>query len=131
MTVKSTLVQRMSEEKKHSLRRLRALPHRRNLDRLGRIYGTDKATTGHGYTTWYLRHLPPRREVRSLLEIGIGGTTSTYEYEGTAGGASLRMWRDYYTRARIVGVDIHQKIVGGRGSLSSRAAKQTPSSFEI
>ncbi len=39
-----------------------------------------------------------------LLELGIGG----YEYPDRGGG-SLEMWRDYFSRAKIVGVDLYNK----------------------
>src|SRR5438552_767245 len=66
--------------------RVAALPFRRNLAVLGRIYWTDK-TYVHGYTHFYQQHLQDfrRRPIR-LLEIGIGGDSPTW------GGASLRMW---------------------------------------
>jgi len=57
---------------------------------LGMKYGTDKATF-HGYCDFYQDQLPIW--VRSLLEIGV------------MDGYSLRMWRDYYPDAEIVGLD--------------------------
>jgi hypothetical protein len=69
-------------------------------------YGTDKWGP-HFYTPIYhelfahLRDQPVR-----LLEIGIGG----YGYQ-TAGGASLRMWADYFPQGRIVGIDISPKTL--------------------
>lgn len=61
------------------------------LHELGLFHRTDKATH-HQYTTFYEEHLPER--VGSLLEIGV------------MDGASLRVWRDHYPGAEIVGVDI-------------------------
>ena len=75
---------------------------RRDLSRLGRWYGTDKAFR-HGYTAQYQRHLAHlRRKPVRLLEVGIGG------YDGglTSGGSSLRMWRTWMPRASIVGLDL-------------------------
>lgn len=64
------------------------------LDALGLLHGTDKSSHTHGYLAVYDRVLQPlrRRPVR-LLEIGV------------LNGASLRMWRDYFPRGRIVGLD--------------------------
>jgi demethylmacrocin O-methyltransferase len=91
-----------------------ARPVARNLELLARIYGTDKSSKLHGYTKWYAHHLFPRRNtIRSVLEIGIGGTTSRTGYETVAGGQSLRMWQTYFPNARIVGVDIERKVVTG------------------
>lgn len=60
-----------------------------------KVYGgTDKLS--HGYGVFYARHLR-RFRVRSftLLEIGIFH------------GDSLRVWRDVFPWARIVGLDLH------------------------
>lgn len=74
------------------------------LTRLALELGTDKAGSHH-YTQHYHRHLQHlRHEVFSLLEIGIGG----YADEGQ-GGASLRMWKSYFPRATIIGLDIEDK----------------------
>lgn len=65
------------------------------LDALGRLHGTDKASGGHNYLTAYETFFAPLRDTElTLLEIGVKG------------GASLRVWRDYFPKARIVGVDI-------------------------
>jgi hypothetical protein len=86
--------------------RLLAPAVRGNLQALARVYWTDKAG-GHRYIEHYERHLRHLRlrPVR-LLEIGIGGYESP-----TWGGASLRMWRDYFSRGEIHGVDIHEKDI--------------------
>jgi hypothetical protein len=78
---------------------------RPSLTALAKKHGTDKWGTRHRYTPHYaatLRHL--RRDTFTLLEIGIGG----YSKAG-AGGASLRMWKDFFPNATIVGLDIHDK----------------------
>lgn len=75
-----------------------------DLTTLGRHFGTDKATTHH-FTQHYERHLAHLKDEEFvLLEIGIGGATR----EGK-GGKSLRMWKRYFPRARIVGLDIEDK----------------------
>lgn len=66
--------------------------------------GTDKWGL-HYYTPHYERHLSHLRdEDFVLLEIGVGG----YNRAGR-GGDSLRMWRRYFRRAHIVGLDIEDK----------------------
>jgi hypothetical protein len=79
---------------------------RRNLTALAVVYWSDKAGA-HRYTRHYERHLHHmrRRPVR-LLEIGVGGYESP-----TWGGASLRMWRDYFPRGAIHGLDINEKRI--------------------
>jgi hypothetical protein len=87
------------------LRRLLAGTAGVNLTMLARIHGTDKAGA-HSYTPLYERHLRSlRRHPIKLLEIGIGGPSSTW------GGASLRMWRDYFPRAEVHGLDILDKDI--------------------
>jgi hypothetical protein len=66
-----------------------------SLDALGRLHGTDKASGGHNYLTAYEPFFAPLRDGEiTLLEIGVKQ------------GASLRVWRDYFPKARIIGVDI-------------------------
>jgi hypothetical protein len=73
----------------------------KTLDELAIFHQTDRATAftrthgkPHGYAPHYDRafsHL--RNEAISLLEIGVGG------------GEGIRMWLDYFPRARIYGID--------------------------
>lgn len=63
------------------------------LQDIGLKYETDKATF-HMYPDFYAAWLPDRRFKGRLLEIGI------------LGGASMRMWHEYYPNAEIVGIDI-------------------------
>lgn len=79
-----------------------------DLDRLARLFGTDKSSRYHGYTAHYQQHLHDRRrDVRTILEIGIGG------YAHARGGESLKMWQAYFPKATIVGLDIDEKFVPG------------------
>ena len=89
---------------RHNARR-RAWQRPPSLTTLAQRHGTDKWGTKHRYTPHYarsLRHL--RGETFTLLEIGIGG----YGRDGQ-GGASLRMWKDFFPNATIVGLDLHDK----------------------
>jgi hypothetical protein len=66
--------------------------------------GTDKEGA-HTYTEAYERHLGHLRgSPITLLEIGIGGYADPRQ-----GGASLRMWKTFFPRAQIIGLDIHDK----------------------
>ncbi len=90
------------EPTKKQLRRqrLRAM----DLTELAQEFGTDKFGT-HRYTPHYQRHLEHLREREfTMLEIGIGG----YARSGK-GGASLRMWKHFFPKAQIIGLDIHDK----------------------
>jgi len=93
---------------------LRRIPHKRRpspdsgvrpgLTELAVKYGTDKWGR-HRYTPHYEFHLSHLKdESFTLLEIGIGG----YQRK-QAGGASLRMWKEYFGHAQILGLDIEDK----------------------
>jgi hypothetical protein len=91
-----------------------------DLDALARYYGTDKGSqdfgiaVAHNYTPIYQRHFGAhRKSVRSLLEIGVGGTSSVEGYETLAGGQSLHMWSRYFPNASILGIDVYDKAVSG------------------
>ncbi len=74
------------------------------LSRLAIQHGTDKFGQ-HLYTPIYhklFRHL--REEPIRVLEIGIG-----WPQLSILGGASLRMWRDYFPFATLVGLDVQPK----------------------
>ncbi len=75
-----------------------------DLTALALIFKTDKWGR-HFYTPVYhlwfrdLRYKPIR-----LLEIGIGGYAKTHQ-----GGNSLRMWKSYFPKGTITGIDIFDK----------------------
>ena len=76
----------------------------KDLTELAKHFRTDK-WGNHFYTPHYQHHFAHLRDqpIR-LLEIGIGG----YSRE-KAGGASLRMWKHFFPKAQIVGLDIEDK----------------------
>jgi demethylmacrocin O-methyltransferase len=79
-------------------------PGHHDLSSLALRFGSDK-WGGHHYTPNYERHFTPYRDrpVR-VLEIGIGG------YEAAdLGGASLRMWKHFFPRGSVLGLDIADK----------------------
>src|SRR3954453_17271528 len=79
-------------------------PSEGRLTELAKEFGTDKWGR-HFYTPHYQRHLEHlRRREFMLLEIGIGGYRRTGE-----GGASLRMWKHFFPKAQIVGLDLVDK----------------------
>lgn len=99
-------------------RRLQAM----DLTELAQEFRTDKWGR-HFYTPHYQRHLEHLRgEKFLLLEIGIGG----YAREGQ-GGKSLRMWKNFFPRAQIVGLDIEDKsFVDGRRIQSYMGSQTDP-----
>jgi cephalosporin hydroxylase len=75
-----------------------------NLALIAYLYGSDKWGY-HNYIQCYQRHFSPLRGSKvNLLEIGVGGYDRV-DY----GGHSLRMWKKYFPRGRIYGIDICDK----------------------
>lgn len=75
-----------------------------NLDRLADVHKTDKGS-GHGYTAIYRKFFRPYKfRPIKLLEIGVGGKGLN------DGGASLRMWKDYFPRGTIYALDLNDKL---------------------
>lgn len=78
--------------------------HRLGLTELAARFGSDKFG-GHWYTPHYEHHFAPWRDRRlRILEIGIGGYQAP-----DLGGESLRMWKHYFTRGLVYGLDIYDK----------------------
>ena len=85
-------------------RSLLARARSRDLAYLAALFGTDKQGR-HWYAPHYQHHFAPRRgEPLTLLELGVGG----YD-DPRAGGESLRMWKAFFPRARIYGLDVFDK----------------------
>jgi demethylmacrocin O-methyltransferase len=64
------------------------------------MYGGQPSTTCHNYTPIYHRLFESfRLEAKNVLEIGVNA------------GSSLRMWRDYFPSAQIVGLDIRPEVL--------------------
>jgi hypothetical protein len=65
------------------------------LNDIAKLYGTDKSSDHHNYCEKYEKYLPFNRyDVLKILEIGV------------LHGQSLKMWKDYFYRSIIVGIDI-------------------------
>ncbi len=75
-----------------------------NLPRLAELYGCSKGIE-HRYLEHYEEHLSPWRKRKiTVIEIGIGGNE-----DPRAGGNSLRMWKAFFPKGAIYGVDIADK----------------------
>lgn len=82
----------------------RAAGREPDLTALARHFHTDK-WGDHRYTPHYEHHFAKlRRKPIRLLEIGIGGYARTGD-----GGSSLRMWKSFFPKGQIVGLDIEDK----------------------
>jgi len=94
--------------------------YRGNLNKLAEHYGTDKWGC-HWYTQHYQRYFEPfRHRPINLLEIGVGG-----ESNARVGGQSLRMWKRFFPKARIVGIDIFDKKHFAEPRIDIRICDQT------
>lgn len=74
------------------------------LSDISKIYPTDKDFTHNYFNEVYEKYFSPLRESTKLIcEIGIGGFDNT---RGWAPGNSLRVMREYFPNAKILGLDI-------------------------
>jgi hypothetical protein len=122
--VKSHLSDKQIAAIKHHLKRYPAWFVRGDLSRLAVVHGTDK-NLGHFYTQHYQKHFGPLRKRRlSVLEIGIGG----YD-DPRNGGESLRMWKSFFPRSQIVGIDIHEKTLHDESRIRTLKGSQDDPEF--
>ena len=73
-----------------------AVPEPHALERLAKLYGTDKQVSQHRYTNYYstLFDEDRREQVLNVTEAGI------------LRGSSVHMWVDYFPRANVWGLDV-------------------------
>ncbi|MFI2372078.1 hypothetical protein [Streptomyces sp. NPDC018833] len=84
-------------------------------------HGTDKWSFLHQYTQHYQRHFAPLRDRRvKICEIGVGGYG-----DAEAGGGSLSMWKEFFPRGLVYGVDIADKRVLDRPRITTIQADQS------
>lgn len=102
-------------------------------------YGSDKGeikTTGHPY--WWKSHTYTdfysqlfdhcRENIKYVFECGLGtNNTEVKSNMSVTGkpGASLRVWRDYFTKAKIVGVDIDSGCLFNEDRIETHYMDQT------
>lgn len=94
--------------------------YRKDLNNFALLFETDKWGS-HWYTQHYQHYFRQLRLTKlTLLEIGVGG----YDRPGE-GGESLRMWKAYFRKGLIVGVDIHDKTELTEKRIDIRQCNQT------
>lgn len=101
----------------------------RDLNRLAEVHGSDKGLSvmpyGHWYAPHYRSHFQKRRRERlNILEIGVGGYS-----DPASGGNSLRMWKYYFPRSNIYGMDIHEKELPPESRIRVFRGSQTDAAF--
>jgi hypothetical protein len=105
-------------------RSLRAFLYRNNLSQLAILFRSDKHGQ-HYYTQHYQRHFKIlRREKLNILEIGVGGYKNP-----KAGGGSLRMWKVYFPKSHIFGVDIYDKTYHNEKRIKTFCGSQIDEEF--
>jgi demethylmacrocin O-methyltransferase len=104
--IKNFLKNQLSPQQILMARNIYAKLYSNNLSKLADIYGSDKFGS-HYYTRHYETYFKPLRYKKlNILEIGIGG-----DQNPERGGASLRMWREYFPNSKIYGIDIFNKTI--------------------
>jgi hypothetical protein len=91
------------------------------LSSLATRYGSDKASKCGVYERYFN---PIRHKELNFLEIGIGG----YD-DPKAGGGSLRMWKHYFPKAQIFGIDYYDKSVHEEARVKIFRGSQDDSGF--
>lgn len=95
-----------------------------NISSLAKAFGSDKEG-GHFYAKHYQSHFQSLRLKKiNLLEIGVGG----YE-DPKQGGESLRMWKAFFRRGNIFGVDIYDKTYHNEKRITTFKGSQVDSDF--
>jgi len=105
MRAPRAVVRRVAGRVRRAVRRTPRNPYlSMDLTELAQEFGSDKWGV-HRYTPHYQRHFAHLRDREMLvLELGIGGYAREQQ-----GGASLKMWKWFFPRAQVVGVDIQDK----------------------
>ena len=93
------------------------------LTELANLYGSDKGSDGpspkwpgNNYAETYETYLGPLRHAPiALLEIGLGVRGDRWDARivhgrNEAGGASIKLWSDYFTCAKIYGIDVNPAL---------------------
>jgi SAM-dependent methyltransferase len=103
------------------------------------IYGSDKGSMyrqAHTYTSEYYKLFSENRDnIKSVFECGIG--TNNPKLASSMGrtgrpGASLRVWRDYFRNAVVIGADIDRDILFDEDRIHTGYIDQTnPQEVEI
>ena len=104
MTLKATIQDPLPASYHRMVRKFKIWRMRNDLNALAAEFKTDKWGS-HWYTQHYDRYFRPLKDKRlNILEIGIGGEGYPH-----LGGESLRMWKAYFRRSQIVGIDLYDK----------------------
>ncbi len=122
--IKAPLRSVLSLDQRRRVKTLLSPLYRRDLSQLALLFGTDKQGS-HYYTQHYQQHFEAlRRKPLNILEVGVGG----YD-DPKGGGESLRMWKAYFPKSRIYGVDIHDKTDHDETRIKTFRGSQSDAGF--
>ena len=97
--------------------------YRHDLSKLAILFGTDKWGS-HWYTQHYQCYFASlKNKPMNVLEIGVGG----YSDSGL-GGHSLRMWKAYFRKSQIIGIDLFDKAHFSERRIDIHQCDQTDAS---
>ena len=108
--------------------------HQSELARLCELHGSDKGAITNDnltntYTDFYeMLFWQNRHTIKNVFECGIGRDNSEVKkVKGSNGfpGASLRVWRDYFPNAQIVGADILENVLFREERIETYCVDQT------
>jgi hypothetical protein len=86
---------------------------------------TDKVPSiRHNYTPFY-HQLFQGRDIKKVLEIGIGSVPNMNHVKDYIVGASLFMWQEYFPEAQIFGLDIRPESMVNEGRIRSFVCDQS------
>jgi SAM-dependent methyltransferase len=112
-------------------------------------HGPSHKWSGNNYVDIYQAYFAgTRHNVKAVMEIGLGVRGSEFEakvaHGQNQGGASIKMWRDFFPSAKIVGLDIndasflngdriitHQVDQGRRDQLSAIRDAYADTAFDL
>lgn len=123
--IKSRIKKRLSYSQKRVVKRfLYGVLYGNNLSKLAVAFGTGKEGS-HYYAKHYQHNFESlRRKKLNILEIGIGG----YK-DPRRGGGSLRMWKAYFPKSHIFGIDIYDKAYHNEYRIKTFKGNQADGKF--
>lgn len=120
MSMHTYLKKALPSPLRRSLAPLAKTIYKNDLNQLALHFHTDKWGK-HWYTQHYQRYFHElRNKPLNILEIGVGG----YDDSNT-GGESLRMWKAYFAKSQIVGIDLCDKTHFREPRIDIRQCDQT------
>ncbi|RAI85583.1 class I SAM-dependent methyltransferase [Algoriphagus yeomjeoni] len=97
---------------------------RNDLKYAAQVFHSDKFHV-HNYIPYYVHFFSSLRKKKNrILEIGIGG----YD-DPKLGGASLRLWKNYFSNSQIFGIDLYDKSQLNQHRIKTFKGSQIDSGF--